>query len=68
MQPEIVPGTFPRGQQGAEAYLCHFRVPATMALLHLPQDVNVQQAFHFVPVLEWMPVCAFLPLQLSWFS
>lgn len=39
-----------------------------MALLHLPQDVDVQEAFHFVPMLEWVPVRAFLPLQLSWFS
>lgn len=39
-----------------------------MALLHLPQDVNVQQAFHFVPMLEGMPVRALLPLQLSWLS
>lgn len=57
----------PREEQAA-AYLSHFRIPATMALLHLPQDVDVQQALHFVPVLERVPVCAFFPLQFSWFS
>lgn len=47
-------------------YLGHFGIPASVALLHLAQDVDVQQALHLVAVLEGMPVRALLPLQLGW--
>lgn len=45
-------------------HLCHFRIPASVSLLHLPEDVHVQQAFHLIPLLERVAISALLPLQL----
>lgn len=70
-RPNICRRSWPLPTKGwtfAQAYLGHFGVPASVALLHLSQNVNVKQAFHLVPVLEWVPLRALLFLQLGWLA
>lgn len=50
------------------SHLCHFRIPASVSLLHLPEDVHIQQAFHLIPLLESVTIGTLLPLQLCVFT
>lgn len=58
-----ITGTFlSKTDQGFGSYLGHFGVPAPMAFLHLTQDIDIQKAFHLVPVLERVSLCGLLLL------
>lgn len=49
-------------------YLGHFGVPPSVALLHLSQDLHLQETFDLVALLERVAVSTLLALQLGMLS